>query len=242
MEKRGIIKITSRRDREYNTKLSHEGSEYFIITDRYEKEDILIKTSVYKSGKHVKTITQKVTDKNSDIDELMNKQHQSVVEKIKRNNFFLEARETIFREINRLLKTGQLEEAIDIAKEALKELPDDPMLNSYYGYLVAEEGLTDEALRHCKKAIKKASRTVGSEVILPTLYLHLGKVQLRSGDKRAAIKSFRLGLGYDPSNEAIIEQLNQLGIRGTPIIPFLSRDHFLNKYLGILRAKFRKRG
>ncbi len=240
MKKRGIIKITSKRDREYNTKLSHEGSEYYIITDKHEKEDILIKTSVYKNGKHIKTITQKVIDKNSDLEELMNKQHQSVVEKIKKNHFFVEARETIFREINRLILQGKLDDAREIAKDALKELPDDPMLNSYYGYLLAEEGLTDEALRHCKKAIKKASRAVGSEVILPTLYLHIGKVQLLKGDKRAAIKSFRLGLGYDPSNEAIIEQLSLLGIRSNPVIPFLSRDHFLNKYLGILMARLRK--
>lgn len=240
MEKRGIIKITSSKDRQFNTKLSHQGSEYFIITDKYEKENILIKTSVYKSGKHVKTITQKVLERDADLNDLMNKQHQSVVEKIKKNNFFLEARETIFREINRLISKGQLEDATEIARNALKELPDDPMLNSYYGYLIAEKGLIDEALRHCKKAIKKASRTVGSEVILSTLYLHLGKVQLLKGDKRAAIKSFRVGLGYDPSDKAIIEQLNLLGVRSAPVIPFLSRDHFLNKYLGILRARLRK--
>ncbi|RMG70167.1 MAG: tetratricopeptide repeat protein, partial [Nitrospirae bacterium] len=159
MEKRGIIKITSRRDREYNTKLSHEGNEYFIITDREDKDNSVIKTSVYKKGKHIKSITQRVLDKDADIDELMNKQHQSVVDKIKKNVFFVEAKETIFREINRLIRQGKLDDAAEVTQQALNELPDDPMLNSYYGYLIAEKGYTDEAIRYCKKAIKKATRS-----------------------------------------------------------------------------------
>ncbi len=240
MEKRGIIRITSKRDREFSTKLSHEGSNYYIITDKQHLEGIIIKTSIYKGGKHLKTITQKVSDDVDDIEELMSRQHQSVVERIKKNRFFLEARESIVRELNRLISKKNYDEAIDLARQALNELPDDPLLNSYYGYLLAQKGLTEEALRYCRKAIKRATRTATSEMILPTLYLHLGKVQLLQGDKRSAINSFRTGLGYDSGNEAIINELTLLGIRCTPVIPFLSRDHVLNKYLGLMRARFNR--
>ena len=240
MEKRGIIKITSKRDREFSTKLSHEGSDYYIITDKQLHDGVIIKTSVYKGGKHLMTVTQKVSDETDSIDELMSRQHQKVVERIKKNRFFLEAREAIFRELNRLISREDFDEAIDLTREALNELPDDPMLNSYYGFLIAHKGFTEEALRYCRKAIKKASRAVGSEIIFPTLYLHLGKVQLLSGDKKSAIKSFRIGLGYDSSNEAIINELTLLGIRSSPVIPFLSRDHVLNKYLGLMRARFNR--
>ncbi len=240
MEKRGIIKITSKRDREFSTKLSHEGSDYYIITDKQNQEGIIIKTSIYKGGKHLKTVTQKVTDDVEDIEELMSRQHQSVVERIKKNRFFLKAREGVFRELNRLISKEDFDEAIDLARQALNELPDDPMLNSYYGFLLAHKGFTEEAIRYCKKAIKKASRTVGSEIVFPTLYFHLGKVQLLKGDKKSAIKSFRIGLGYDSSNEAIINELTLLGIRSSPVIPFLSRDHVLNKYLGLMRARFNR--
>lgn len=102
-----------------------------------------------------------------------------------------------------------------------------PLHNSYVGYCMAKEHKQlDIALSLCKKSIRQAPQD-------PSCYLNLGRVCLLSGHKRHAIKAFRqsLKVGCLPQ---VISELQQLGIRKSPPIPSLPREHFLNRHLGYL--------
>jgi hypothetical protein len=68
------------------------------------------------------------------------------------------------------------------------------------------------------------------------LYLNLGRVHLKAGRKRDAIETVRKGLGFGDSKEAVLF-LNTLGTRRKPVLPFLPRRNFLNKYLGLLFSR-----
>ncbi len=104
---------------------------------------------------------------------------------------------------------------------------------SYYGLCLAlGADKVPEGLNFCQQAIKE-------DVFQPDFYLNLGKVYLKKGSKRKAIKAFHQGLEFDKGNEQILDELSQLGVRQEPLFPFLPRSHPINKYLGILLARLR---
>jgi tetratricopeptide (TPR) repeat protein len=84
---------------------------------------------------------------------------------------------------------------------------------------------SDEALHICQKALETG-------LFRPELYCNLGKVYIQRGDRKSAIKTLQQGLSVDNQNKEILNLLKEIGIRKTPIIPFLSRDNPINKYLG----------
>jgi hypothetical protein len=67
----------------------------------------------------------------------------------------------------------------------------------------------------------------------PIHYLNLGKVYLLAGKKSQAIEVFRKGLAHERHQE-IIDELNRLGIRKSPVLPFLKRKNPINRYFGII--------
>lgn len=84
----------------------------------------------------------------------------------------------------------------------------------------------------CQEAVKKEPKN-------SLHFLRLGKVQILAGRKKEAIRILQLGLRLE-RNPEIVAQLRALGIRQKPVIPFLSRSHPLNKYLGKLRMNLSK--
>jgi len=71
---------------------------------------------------------------------------------------------------------------------------------------------------------------------LPDLYLVLG-VLLRKAKQRAqAYEAFRQGLRLAPTHPALQARLEDMGLRHSPILPFLPRTHRANRVLGRLRA------
>lgn len=140
-----------------------------------------------------------------------------------------------------LMKEGNYQEASGYFREAIRRDRSQDLFEkeakylSYYGLCLAlGEGKVAEGLNFCKKAIEE-------DVFQPYFYLHLGKVYLKKGSKRKAIKAFRQGLEFDKGNEQIKSELEQLGARKMPFFPFLSRNHPLNKYIGILLARIRSK-
>lgn len=111
---------------------------------------------------------------------------------------------------------------------------DDPLWHSRFGFCIAKErGQTTRALELCQSAIEHDPGT-------PLHYLYLGKVYLLTGKTAEAIQALRQGLllGPEPEIESI---LNSIGTRKPPVIPFLSRNNPLNKYLGIILARLGRR-
>jgi tetratricopeptide (TPR) repeat protein len=85
------------------------------------------------------------------------------------------------------------------------------------------------AVSLCNEAIKKEPKNSAH-------FLNLARVYLLAGQKNDAIRFLRMGLRYERNRE-IVAELERLGARKPPPLPFLKREHPMNRYLGIIMAK-----
>jgi tetratricopeptide (TPR) repeat protein len=100
-----------------------------------------------------------------------------------------------------------------------------PQMLSLMGYcVVSDSGQIKQGIAMCERAIMNDPNN--SEH-----YLNLGRIYILAGDKRRAIQVFKRGLKIrkDPR---IVKELQQLGVRRTPPIGILPREHILNKVAG----------
>jgi tetratricopeptide (TPR) repeat protein len=106
-----------------------------------------------------------------------------------------------------------------------------PAVQSALAYCVARERLQfQRAFALCRAALSAAPAD-------PRHHYHLGRIHLLASQKPQAIAAFRRGLKlqrYQP----IIDELRRLGVRKPPVFASLPREHFLNRTLGILLARF----
>jgi len=105
-----------------------------------------------------------------------------------------------------------------------------PIHNSFLALCIARER------GQIKKAVSLCRETLEAEPDNPILYLNLGKIHLMQGRTEEAIEVYRKGLSKG-SNEEIISELGRIGNRRPPPLSFLSRDHPLNKYIGIILGR-----
>ena len=105
-----------------------------------------------------------------------------------------------------------------------------PISHSYFAVCIARErGQFNKAEALCREAIvQEPDSTIH--------YLNLGKVFLVQGRKNDAILIFREGLSHG-IEKRLVDELNKLGTRKKPVLPFLKRDNPLNKYLGIMLTR-----
>jgi len=114
-------------------------------------------------------------------------------------------------------------------ERALK-LRDNPGWYSHLGVCIAKErGQMKRGLDLCREALERERDN-------PVHYLNLGKVLLIAGNRAEALQALREGMAHGGSEE-ILAKLDELGTRKPPVIASLSRDHFLNKYLGLLLSR-----
>lgn len=139
----------------------------------------------------------------------------------------------------KLLKEEKYWDALNAIKAAIEKAGYniDSMPPEYLSYLGLATALAEKRYRDaaelCEKALKK-------EFYNPTFYLNLGRVYFAGGHKRKAINTFNSGLKIDKNHRGIIEELNKVGVRRSPIVPFLQRKNVLNKVLGALTHKKKK--
>lgn len=110
--------------------------------------------------------------------------------------------------------------------ERVMKMGDYPQLHSYLGFCIAKER------GQVKKGAELCFASLACEPENPAHYLNLARVHQVAGDKLKAIEILRQGMGMGGSEE-IVSLLGKLGTRKPPPLRFLSRDHFLNKWLGI---------
>jgi tetratricopeptide (TPR) repeat protein len=131
------------------------------------------------------------------------------------------------------LTDGKTLAALSCFEKALS-IEDDPLISSFFAFCVAKErGEIRKAISLCNTAIKKEPENSFH-------YLNLGKIYLLKKDKNEAINTFRKGLHYE-NNQQIVDELNRLGTRDSPIIPFLKRSNIINKYLGMILSRLKLR-
>jgi tetratricopeptide (TPR) repeat protein len=135
------------------------------------------------------------------------------------------------------LRIGNNDQAYRILLQAAVDYPDNALILSYYGCLQAlVDGRYQSGIAACKKAIAvfQAPDKYSVGVIYPILYLNLGRACLAAGRKKDAVEAFTKGLKYDKSHREIKKDLQHLGMRKPPAVPFLSRSNPINKYIGRL--------
>jgi len=136
--------------------------------------------------------------------------------------------EGLFKKGLEALTEGNTLSALSYLEKAIN-IDNSPIISSYYAFCIAKaRGQVSKAVSLCEEAIKREPQN-------SQLYLNLGRIYLIT-NKEDAIKTFREGLNYE-ANQQIIDELNRLGPRKKPIIPFLKRSNPINKYLGITLRK-----
>ncbi|MDH5202853.1 MAG: tetratricopeptide repeat protein [Nitrospirota bacterium] len=131
------------------------------------------------------------------------------------------------------LLQGNTLSALSCFEKAI-EMENNPVYCSYFAYCIARErGQFNKAISLCAEAIEREPKN-------SIHYLNLGRIYLLINKKTDAVETFRKGLKHE-TNEQIIDELNKLGTRKTPVIPFLKRSNPLNKYLGVILKVLRLR-
>ena len=127
------------------------------------------------------------------------------------------------------LSCGRTALALDFFRQAVAR-ENTPVACSYLAYCRAKiEGIYKEAVEVCMEARKEDPKN--SEI-----YLNLGRIHLLAENRKQAIQVFRLGLRQGRNNR-IAAELEALGLRKSPPIPFLERSNPLNKIVGKLLTK-----
>ena len=131
------------------------------------------------------------------------------------------------------LSEGKILAALSCFEKAFA-IEEDPLIGSFFAFCIAKErGEVQKAISLCNAAIKKEP---GNSFH----YLNLGKIYLLEKNNKEAINIFRQGLSYE-ENQQIADELNKLGTRKPPIIPFLKRSNIINKYLGMILSRLKLR-
>ena len=99
-----------------------------------------------------------------------------------------------------------------------------PLLNSYLSYCLAKEH------KSYRKAIELGKKAVNEQSGNLVLYRNLAKVYILAGQRNNALKVLRQATkrGRD---EQIMRLIKKLGIRKTPVLPFLQRENPINIFL-----------
>jgi tetratricopeptide (TPR) repeat protein len=103
-------------------------------------------------------------------------------------------------------------------------------------YLSSKALCVAKVRRSFKEAIYLCRDALEIEPTNPVHYLNLGKIYLLAKQKKKALSAFRDGMRHG-RNQAIVAELEKLGVRKPPFFTFLARKHLLNKYSGILLSK-----
>jgi len=135
------------------------------------------------------------------------------------------------------LQAGEQKRAYEILLRAVLHHPEHPLILSYYGCLQA---IVDRKYRSgiesCRKGLQrfKPPDAYSAGIVYPILYLNLGRACVAAGRKKDAIDALHKGLKYDKGNREIKKELQLLGVRMNPVVPFLSRSNPINKYIGLV--------
>ena len=126
------------------------------------------------------------------------------------------------------LSIRDLESAWEFFREAEESATDkDAYIYTYMSYhgMVACQLGEDDGLERCRRAAH-------FEQFDGDVFHNLAIAELRHGHRREAIDAIRTGLRIDPGHQKLEHLRDRIGSRRSPVLGFLSRDNFLNRFLG----------
>ncbi len=160
------------------------------------------------------------------------------------NNENKESADIYLRKVQSLLLKNRQGEAYELLQEGLEIYADDPFLLSYYGYLKScVERRYRNGIEDCTRALSLFQKKMlhddidGAESTKSVLHLNLGKAYLAAGKRKFAYEAFQKGLQSDKRNIELLSELQKMGIRKLPPLPFLDRSNPLNACLGRMLHK-----
>lgn len=242
------VRITVNIPEGFNINITADGKTYHVQTEHGDTKTHVIKTHIYDKGEIVyskKTDYSDILnaeDYNEKLHGMMENQHKSAIEAFTGNLEREKQKAEYFDTVKKLLRSGNNRQALRILKEGFGEFPEDLFLMSYYGCLTAiVEKKIDQGIKLCKKALEELDAAVpaGEKSVPATFYLNLGRAYLAGGQRQSAIDAFNNGLTFDKKNHDLLWELKKLGTRKNPPVPFLSRGNPINKYIGMILAKFK---
>ena len=136
-----------------------------------------------------------------------------------------------FRKALGFLRDGYPEKALPHINRASQLEEHNPFYQSYLGVTIARAGKKfDEAEKLCDNALRLKRDQ-------PQLYLNLAEVYIAAGRRQDAMETLSMGVKYAQRDARIQRLMSQISSRRRPVVPFLGRQHFLNRRLGIWRHK-----
>jgi Flp pilus assembly protein TadD len=140
-----------------------------------------------------------------------------------------------FKQGIRLLKEGYPQKALALFRLSYEGEKHNPYYLSYLGLSVARaERKWEEASELCEVAIKLKNGEI-------QFHLNLAEVLILSKRRERAFDTLDAALEIFGEDERLRQARGKLEKRGSPLLPFLPRDHFLNRKLGKMRHRALKR-
>jgi Flp pilus assembly protein TadD len=128
-----------------------------------------------------------------------------------------------------LLRNGRPGEAVEYFRRAVEGEKHNPYYLSFFGVSVGRSlRRWDTALELCQRALRLKRNEV-------QLYLNLAEIYVSAGRREDAVLTLDTALRYCGSDARVRRARSRLGKRGSAVLPFLARQHFLNRNLGKLR-------
>jgi Flp pilus assembly protein TadD len=128
----------------------------------------------------------------------------------------------------KLLRDGHSADAVEYLRHAAELEQQNPYYLSFLGVSVARaQRKWAPAAKYCETALSLKRNEA-------QLYLNLAEVYKSAGRRDDAVEVLDRGLIYFKADARIRRARANLGRRRSPVLPFLERGHFLNRYLGKL--------
>jgi tetratricopeptide (TPR) repeat protein len=135
-------------------------------------------------------------------------------------------------------RAGQYERGLIFLAEAYRHLGREhqrlsaPLLSHYGLCLALHRGRIKEAAEFCTFGIDKDRFNADA-------YHNMARVWLAGRSRRKAVEAVQRGLALDSHHKGLRELQQRIGVRHSPVLPFLHRDNPLNVSLGRMRAKMK---
>ncbi len=123
--------------------------------------------------------------------------------------------------------------ALNAFSQALKSVSSS---SSYYNKYLSFVGLSS-VLTGDRSGLNLCRRAAKDEHFDGDVFCNLVHAELKLGHRKQAVQAMQKGFSVDAEHIPLIELQEYIGERRPPIIPFLPRDNFLNRFLGKISYK-----